>query len=908
MILVGLAGALGSSSMVHGAEPPSFPRLDFRQARDSVGWQALHDLSRLEPSPDGLRIEISGPDPYLQGPPLDFPPDRALWLRIRVRSEQGGSGQVFFFPDHPSEENSIRFPIPPGDWHEAKVRVPPLGPGWRLRFDPPGDGGLCLLESLAFEERRLFTAPPWPRIETPVLGARPVVLSSGEIVLSHGPDAVGAFVVDVAGRRMATGNGRAKLGYVKDGDLRWADFGHGTNASVRVNLPERVRIADAELGGTLQVEARFTDPDGGQWEVSQSFAPAPDGTVAVSTRVRVDVDRDVLHLPMFTLLSGLGSYGTNKTQALFPGLEYLENEPSSSTADLNAPASNRQVPDRSKITIPLMIVAADDRYVGLSWNPAQDAPVAAVFDSPDRLYGSGAQVMGLLLPGSDGMNRDESQVLPYEPMRLRANRSVTVGALIVGGQGNSVVPALQQHVRIHGLPALPRPSLDRIGYYRLAARGWLDSKAREGDLFRHAYWPGFNAQPAMDAALQMTWLADRVGDEGLAGRLRATANQARQAVPAGALNGHQVGHVRFPLPALIFGSLDADVAQSRGRARGALNRFEADGVLPYRPGPQGPNYGRTHWSNEANGLTGQVVAGLLEDAAFAGDRELLAAGLRHLRALLSRSGHSVPRGAQTWEIPLHTPDILASAHLVEACVLGFELTGDRKLLEAARYWAWTGVPFVYLTPPTDGAVGLYNTIAVLGATAWVAPVWLGQPVQWCGLVYAAALQRLARHDTAGPWRQLADGIAVGGIQHTWPETDVARGGLLPDFFLLRPQQSDGPAINPATVFLPAMRMWGESALYDRRITERDRILIHAPGEIQELVEGEGRISFRVRGWYPGDWWLLINGLQSPPEIRVDGLVITDATRRIYDAGSGQLRLKLSGDPHLELRWQGRRTQ
>ena len=54
--------------------------------------------------------------------------------------------------------------------------------------------------------------------------------------------------------------------------------------------------------------------------------------------------------------------------------------------------------------------------------------------------------------------------------------------------------------------------------------------------------------------------------------------------------------------------------------------------------------------------------------------------------------NTVPRGAQTWEVPLHTPDILASAHLVSAYTLGYELSGDPALLDRAKYWAWTGVP------------------------------------------------------------------------------------------------------------------------------------------------------------------------------------------------------------------------
>ena len=119
--------------------------------------------------------------------------------------------------------------------------------------------------------------------------------------------------------------------------------------------------------------------------------------------------------------------------------------------------------------------------------------------------------------------------------------------------------------------------------------------------------------------------------------------------------------------------------------------------------------------------------------------------------------------------------------MIQCYVWGYKLTGDAKYLDQARYWAWTGVPFVYLAPPirpanggtdkstdknTDGEyahapVGLYATIGVMGATNWQAPLWLGQPVQWIGLVYAAALQRLAPLDPSGPWQTIARGITAG---------------------------------------------------------------------------------------------------------------------------------------------------
>ena len=137
----------------------------------------------------------------------------------------------------------------------------------------------------------------------------------------------------------------------------------------------------------------------------------------------------------------------------------------------------------------------------------------------------------------------------------------------------------------------------------------------------------------------------------------------------------------------------------------------------------------------------------------------------------------LPGGAQTWEIPLHTPDILAAAHRVELCVQGYEVTRDVEWLEDAEYWAWTGVPFVYLVPPTPGPLGLYAPIPVYGATHWKAPVWFGLPVHWYGLVYVQALYNLSRYDSTGLWRKIANGIVASSLQAIWPLEDPRRGPL-----------------------------------------------------------------------------------------------------------------------------------
>ena len=199
-------------------------------------------------------------------------------------------------------------------------------------------------------------------------------------------------------------------------------------------------------------------------------------------------------------------------------------------------------------------------------------------------------------------------------------------------------------------------------------------------------------------------------------------------------------------------------------------------------------------------------------------------------------------------------------------------------------------------------MGLYNTIAVLGATGWRAPVWIGRPVQWCGLVYAHALYRLARHDAAGPWRQIADGIVVGGIQHTWPETDKDRQGLLPDSFLLPTQTRADPGINPATVFVPALEFFRETPVFDYAVFPRAGSTLFAAGEIERAEETDRGLSFSVRSPWNRPVWLFVNGLdpESAPSAKIVPKPAPGAAHFFPNAGLWTLRFQGRAEVELTL--------
>jgi hypothetical protein len=250
---------------------------------------------------------------------------------------------------------------------------------------------------------------------------------------------------------------------------------------------------------------------------------------------------------------------------------------------------------------------------------------------------------------------------------------------------------------------------------------------------------------------------------------------------------------------------------------------------------------RGHFENTASGVCARPAQVLLEHAGYTGSRESLAAGLKTLDFMRR---FRTPRGAQTWEVPLHTPDILASANLVRAYVNAFELTGDPEHLRQARRWAISGLPFVYQW--SNQPIMLYATTPVLGATHWQAPNWIGLPVQWCGTVYAYALLELAPHDATLNWRHIAEGILICAEQMQYPEGVSA--GCLPDAFELSHQQRRPADINPSVLVGLRLRCRGQLDGLAVASNAEHRVVAPFPVEIvqqQARIQGSPGVHYQV---------------------------------------------------------------
>ncbi len=864
------------------------PSYELTSATDVAAWTGAHDISSQSyVAGKGMELVINGIDPFLSGPWRDFT-NRPMLATIRIYSEAGGVGEFFWFtkPDGAVGGNEVGFVVPKGSWREITVKLPALPAQSALRLDPPGISGKCWVQWIRFQELIEVPSPAWGGASGQEPGEAALRINSGRLSLTQSATQMGRYVLDYDGNRMAVGWDRPWLCYQNSsGSAVWVDM---------QSAPASVQLQN----GVITVFSIITDPDGATWRFTQLFSPSAkaDG-IELSSTVSVDRPRNIYFLPLCML------FPEARERGLLPGMEYLDpQDTSSSKADFEVDDYKRRVPDPEKLTFPMMSMQANGRWISLNWQ--QNKMVQTVYDTPDRLFNSGKNLMGAILSDWDQTYRDQQNPISQFPETLTAARDYTAKLCIVAGEGSNVVPSMQAYVARYGLCPLPNPGYDLQGYIKVTAAGWLDTGQKVGSQYRPLAWYGatWSPQYSSEVAYNIDWLARNTTDAILRSRLQLAVTPSWEDIPDTAINNWGIASNNYPIASLIYGFHMQNVQSSKSQVPNFLAPVRPDGTVPYVPPATGINYGRTHWADHANGMSGQQIAQALKHAVFSGDAALQQEAVRLCR-LLSIYDDQAPRGAQTWEVPLHTPDIMASGWMCIAYLYAYELTGDQQLLNRAITWAWTGVPFVYLVNPTEGAVGPYATIPVLGATNWTGS-WTGLPVQWCGLFYADAIRRLERFDPTGPWNQIWRGITASGIQQGFTKSfDPQFEGWLPDSFNLRPQLHNGVAINPAMVFSLAAPYYSGKPLWDYRIYRSLGIGLQLPGRwLADTSVQKDAVSFNVELWREGK--VQVMGLSKAPEVWLDGVkqtglaIIYEASVKglwvTVPAGLHNVRLVLSG--------------
>jgi hypothetical protein len=476
-----------------------------------------------------------------------------------------------------------------------------------------------------------------------------------------------------------------------------------------------------------------------------------------------------------------------------------------------------------------MAIAADGIAVGLWWDPNQfwcnaHAYPGAEFALPDMEADvpdgtSRRHRIGLFAPTPASSWTTENSTHAHKPYVVPAGARLTIAATLYAGpaprfSGRAAADAAPRPVAAHGsLAVLDRwldshgPGITTADEYRVlptAVGVRSHDTAVSGPPRLQAISPPRSWQEALDLCLRsyaaQCWdakaegwhhtLADPWGpryEPGVAlqlwqaprRRLPAAPHHAREIVHAAVRQGTARGSGE-PVPhldlAFCYGGLEGALRATRQGLADLIARQRPDGGFPFVPlEDRQQNLGQR--GDTASGITGEAATRLLRFARMTGDGAARNAGIRAMDYLRTQPR---PEGAQTWELQVHVPDILAAAHGVAASVEAYLLRDDDAYLNEAERWAFAALPFTYLWNPLFRPIMRYGTIPVFGATYFDAQAWFGVLVQWNGLVYARALLNLAALRPHTRWRAVAEGVIGSGVQQQMPDGPLA--GMYPDAF------------------------------------------------------------------------------------------------------------------------------
>lgn len=765
-------------------------------AQDAGGWTALHACT-LRVTEGRLVADCTADDPYFHRPlgKLDLPAGHIL-LKLRIRATGSGGGQVYWgvrSSPHYAETREISYSVTAdGKWHDYEVRFDTDEPLAALRLDPGQGPGRWEFESIELAREELQPLS----IEEVHTAADHV----DYLVQNHDPREV-KFSVDgtqrtappqaaVAARQALRGDRlvepvvlevqspgmppvrRTLFALHPELPATWLEI-RSPELTLRVS-PEgtlarlwRGDVLVTEIGPLVHIDGQLPDLHV-MGNTADEIRFAGDG-ISLSLRLAgkdVTFEIDSRRPCEGPVVRAAGPL----RQGLFAGLEYLgAGEQSSSTLDIETPEHVRFAPDPLQVTIPLLAVTTDRGSVALSWD---DMTLQPTYATPDFIDGTAQH--RLSLRGST-----IRAVLHVAPERLEETVAWAVGR--------------------HGLPALPpapRTEPEQFALCRQALNGPI--KSAEG--WGHCVEAHFTRHPYASIASTVWRLTGEVPDLPTLG----------------------TGGTHVPNDAIYFVSGRARqwLQQHRQQVEGLIKNQQADGSFRYNG-----RYARGHFEDTASGICALPAMMILDYARWTGDARAQAAGLKALDYL---ARFDVPRGAQTWEVPLHTPDQLASAYAVLACVRGYEISGQQRYLAEARRWALSGVPFTYLWGRYP--VMLYATTPVFGATNWTFN-WIGLPVQWVGGVYAYSLTALAPYDHTLDWKHLARGILITAQQMQYPDGPDA--GLLPDSFALAGQQRRPTRINPCALVSLQLALDGRVDSLAVAVAGGHRVVAPVPVTIRE---------------------------------------------------------------------------
>lgn len=464
---------------------------------------------------------------------------------------------------------------------------------------------------------------------------------------------------------------------------------------------------------------------------------------------------------------GESSFGTEKDDAIFPGVDWaIDTEWTSGTDFFKDPWALRVAPHPYKVTAPLMAISQDGMGIGLSWNPNtvasrwfnyREQRPQPVFASPNFVDRKNNQLMGLMLPDAT-IEGHENEIIAKNPLELKIGQKINFEAQLWLSKGNSV-DVLVDWVKRKGLPEPSETRKDHKETLDLIANAYNTNFWHEGQGFGIIQRPENKIKPNVPRFLKR-YIQENNEDK-LGKELKQKVNWSLQQL-AKDTSGREDGK-----------------QQLMEEGERLLSEQQEDGSFVFDPEDIEKDDFKVATSFiEPMGLKGETALDitirpalrLLKIGQETGGKRFLNASKKAFDLCLEMQR---PEAGDFWETPLHAANLLAAGHAAVGNYLAYEEFGDDKYRKKAVYWMRTILVFTQLWEPKDVNM-IYDTKPVLSSSDWYFANWVRDHVQWEVLsVFADVAENNLKWDEIDPeidWLKFQEGITNAAIRWMYAQT------------------------------------------------------------------------------------------------------------------------------------------
>lgn len=624
----------------------------------------------------------------------------------------------------------------------------------------------------------------------------------------------------------------------------------------------------------LRFQGNLIDHDGTQWSFEFTYGlKSEESSINTNFKVETSRKREVSYIQGPMLLAGSQSFGSKKDLALLPGVSYLlEGEETSGSFEHNI---DSRIPHPYKVTVPAMEVTYNDSLVGLTWDPLQkwdeeNRYPSIKFASPNNLLdwlpGDQNHLMSLFLPSIPKWYEENGSVYEASPYTLEADKEISLQARLFAEHYNDKRRPYTLWFEDNSLPKIPESPISYSEEIDLIVKSYAETLLQE----RSFGWAGTNGQDPIISPQMVNSLMT-------AARMTNDSDLRDQGYEVGeeAINRlKNKNRINLDI-AYKHGNIIQTINRAKDRAQNLAASQDDHGGWSWYPDEEWQNlYGEP--GETALGIVAKKAYRILKAASITGDPNLIRAGER---ALIYMERFERPEGGETWEVPLHDPNLHAASWAIKSYLKGYEITKEEKYLKEAVDWGIKSLPFIYAWEAHNRSIMKYSSISVIGASLFPDPVyyrnWRGTPVQWVGLVHADALLQLAKHDKTFPWKKIAKGlinVGIGFQKRTWQEFPDFKGRYTDYLDLPSDAICQSAHIDPNKIALGVTQLLGKNFEVTSKVLEWNgsKVFLSTRDTVQDTKTERTVLKMEIVGTKGSSNYVTVGKVEAPSKVLIDG--------------------------------------